>query len=80
MKVLIYSAAVNELLPETKQKGLDVVINHHEFPKAHKPNAEGSSKSTADNPEAAVSANPGKWVSRRHTTRQHSRRVQTQEN
>ena len=71
---------VNEVLPETKQKGLDVVIDHHKFPKAHKPNAEGSSKSTADNPEAALPASPGKGLSRHHTARQHSRRVQPQEN
>ena len=71
-----HDVRVKEVLPEIKQKGLEVVIDHHKFPKAHKPNAEGSSKSTADNPEAAVPASP----SRRHTTRQHSRRVQTQEN
>ena len=71
---------VNEVLPETKQKGLDVVIDHHESPKAHKPNAEGYSKSTVDNQEAEASASPGKCPSRHHTTRQHSRRVQPQEN
>ena len=79
-KSTVHDVKVNEVLPETKQKGLNVVIDHHNFPKAHKPNAEGSSKSTADNPEAAVPASPGKCPSRRHTTRQHSRRVQTQEN
>ena len=36
------------------------MIDHHNFPKAHKPNAEGSSKSTVDNQEAAASASPGK--------------------
>ena len=40
---------VKDVLPETKQKGLNVVIDHHVFPKANKPNAEGSSKSTVDN-------------------------------
>ena len=79
-KSTAHDVKVKEVLPEIKQKGWEVVIDHHKFPKAHKPNAEGSSKSTADNPEAAVPASPGKWVSRRHTTRQHSRRVQTQEN
>ena len=71
---------VKDVLPETKQKGLNVVIDHHKFPKANKPNADGSSKSTVDNQEAEASASPGKCSSRHHTTRQPSRRVQTQEN
>ena len=35
---------VKEELPEIKPKGSEVVIDHHKFPKAHKPNEGRSSK------------------------------------
>ena len=71
---------VKDVLLETKYKGLNVVIDHHKFPKANTTNTEGSSKSTMDNQEAAAPTSPGKGLSRHHTALQHTRRVQPQEN
>ena len=67
---------VNEVPPATKEEGWNVVIDHRDFPKANKPNAEVSSNSNVDNQEAAASASPGKCPSRHQTTHQHSRRIQ----
>ena len=55
-KSTAHDIKVKKELPEIKPKGPEVVIDHHKFPKAHKPNEGRSSKSTADNPAAGVPA------------------------
>ena len=51
-KSTAHDVKVKEGLPEIKQKCSKVVLDHHKFPKAHKPNEGRSSESTADNPAA----------------------------
>ena len=45
-----HNIKVKKGLPEIKQEGSEFVIDHHKFPKAHKPNEGRASESTAGDP------------------------------